>query len=235
MLRFKSNVFLSSETEESMSNEPPEKPENVKKLSSIDTTRFNSQGMIIIDGEFNHQLAGNIHTQFESAIQAATKMNRDYVILIIDSIGGFIAILNKIIGLMHLYRPKPDFKYVGVAIGLCNSSGFNLLQNCDWRVGLSSSSYVFHFGSKRFGNQALSNAISDPEWYLKSEYSYLTSWLQIISKRSGQSIEFLKMIARMETQMTPEIALEYNFIDEIVDCTPERSVKVEFTLFPITD
>jgi hypothetical protein len=85
------------------------------------------------------------------------------------------------------------------------------------------------------GNQALSNTLTDHEWYLKSEYSYLTSWIRIISKRSGQSIEFLKMIARMETQMTPEIALDYNFIDEIVDCTPERSTKVEFTLFPFTD
>ena len=75
-------------------------------------------------------------------------MNKNYVILIIDSFGGIVAILNKIIGLMHLYRLKPDFKYVGVAMGTCYSSGFNLLQNCDWRVGLSSSSFVFHFGSK---------------------------------------------------------------------------------------
>lgn len=133
------------------------------------------------------------------------------MILIIDSFGGIVAILNKIIDLMHLYRLKPDFKYVGVAMGTCYSSGFNLLQNCDWRVGLSSSSFVFHFGSKKLGNQALSNTLTDHEWYLKSEYSYLTSWLRIISKRSGQSIEFLKVIARMETQTTPENRIGLQF------------------------
>jgi len=218
-----------------MSNEPTEKPENAKKISSIDTNKFNSQGMIIIDGEFNYQLVRNIHTQFEAAIQAATKMNRNYVILIIDSFGGSVDVLNKIIGLMHLYRPNPDFKYIGVAIGVCHSSGFILLQHCDWRVGLSSSSFMYHFGSKRLNNQALSNALSNPEWYLKSENSYLTSCLRSISRRSGQSIEFLKVIAKIETQMTPEIALEYNFIDEIKECIPERSTKVEFTLFPLTD
>ena len=33
MLQLRNNVFLSNYIEESMSNEPPEKPKNAKKLS----------------------------------------------------------------------------------------------------------------------------------------------------------------------------------------------------------
>lgn len=230
MLRLKSNVFLSSETEESMKDESQIFAEDGEIVPENKNNYLNSRGIVLINGEFDFDFGVQIYSQFESAVQSALRMNRDYVQLNIDSNGGQLMVLNSVISAMQTFKPNNDFKYVGVVMGSCYSSAFNLLQHCDWRVGLRSSMFKFHFGSSALGNRSLAAIAHDPDWFIKYMAPLSTNVLKPVITRSGQDIELLTKFAVLETTFTAEMALEYNFIDEVVDCVPKVSKKVPFLL-----
>ncbi|NBO36367.1 hypothetical protein EBU91_02355 [bacterium] len=205
---------------------PAEKPQSMK----INAKKFNLAGSVVIDGEINNQLGIGIHSQFDTAVQSALKLNRNHVQLIIDSYGGSTNILSKIISAMQIHRPNPEFKYVGFAAGACYSSAFILLQHCDWRVALNSSTFLCHYGNVHLINSSFSALLSDRETFLDI-YSSMASYpFDAVIRRSGQSFETLKRLADINISISAKSALEYNFIDEIIDCVPEKSTKVDLVL-----
>ena len=230
MLRLRNNVFLSNNIGESMKDENQTLSEDGEIVPESKNNYLNSRGIVLINGEFDFDFGVQIYSQFEAAVQSALRMNRDYVQLNIDSNGGQLLVLNSAITAMQTFKPNSDFKYVGVAMGTCYSSAFNLLQHCDWRVGLRSSMFKFHFGASGLSNRALASIAHDPDWFIKYMAPLSTNVLKPVITRSGQDIELLAKFAVLETTFTAEMALEYNFIDEVVDCVPKVSKKVPFLL-----
>jgi len=211
-------------------NEETEMPAEKPQITKINVKKFNLGGSVVIDGEINNQLGIGIHSQFETAVLSALKLNRNHVQLIIDSYGGSVKILSKIISAMQIHRPNPEFKYVGFAGGSCYSAAFILMQHCDWRVALNSSTFLCHYGNVHIVNSSFSALLSDRETFLDI-YSSMASYpFEAVVRRSGQSIETLKKLADINISISAKSALEYNFIDEIIDCVPTRSTKIDLIL-----
>jgi ATP-dependent protease ClpP protease subunit len=198
---------------------PPKKRINFKK--------YNENGMIVVFGRFNQNMWLHAHEQFEAATQAAVKRKKNHAHIIIDSPGGAVTTLNRMIGCMHLYRPKPDFKYVGHVINKCCSAAFILLQYCDWRVSLSMSQFMFHFGRTELTNSSLSTLLTNSDQFLSNFNSRLNYLITTVAARSGQSHERLARIAQFDTLFSAQSALELNFIDEIVQSVPTASTNIE--------
>lgn len=191
---------------------------------------FNSKGKILVTGVFDQNMADFSIRQLRAATEASVSMGLDHSMFVIDSQGGSTLALQRFVSYFEFFRPSTDFKYLGYVSGEGYSAAFELLQYCDWRVAHSGASLWAHYGKMSIGNQDLSLLSENHHSALAFERSRIKETVRVYSKRSHLPEKQVHQILKNDLPMTASQALNYGFIDEIVDNTPSKSIRPEFSL-----
>jgi len=192
-----------------------------------DFKQFNSKGIVVLIDDPRLDMSTSAYIQFEAATQAANQLKKNHITIFIDSFGEDSSLIQQLIGCMHFYRPKKDFKYIGRAIGVCFSHAFMLLQQCDWRISLNASRFLFNLGRMPLPNSSLTTLFADSTEFVNNYNGLLNNIITTVATRSGQSHEILAKIAHFDTIFSAQSALELNFIDEIVESVPTTSTRID--------
>lgn len=170
-------------------------------------------GIIPVYGEFNEDLTEIIVDCIQKAHQKGLKEIR----LHIDSDGGWVESWSAIVAKMN----ETNIEFTGVVFGKALSSGLMLLLHCHKRCAYSAAKILFHWGGSSIRNSEFAALMAgkDPMEYHRIRLSRMA---QIVSDRTGISIEKLHELALYESSLTADQALELGFIDEILPDVPAK-------------
>jgi ATP-dependent protease ClpP protease subunit len=189
-------------------------------LSSI--SEFNSKGKVLITGSFSNSLMADFAGhQFIEANEAAVNLGLSYTTILIDSEGGSIATLQKIVSCMDMFRPNSDHKYIGYTTVQAVSAAFDLLQYCDWRVCYPGTSLLLHYGSMNITNYEQAMLYENPRKAMKYQLARLDDTLKLYARRSKLNKTQLHDLCKSDARITGRQALEFGFIDELIEVAPE--------------
>lgn len=191
---------------------------------------FNQRARIVVYGAYETHMAGMVETQITQACEAALTLGQTYVTIVIDSRGELTAPINRMLALMEVYRPTPEFRFVGYVMGFAYGRALQLLQYCDWRVAHASALLQLNYGSQTLNNldQALLYE-NDPE-FLAFERNRAHEEIDAICRRSGLSPARVHELCAKAQPMTARQALALGLIDEVIDNLPTQSTRPEFSL-----
>lgn len=177
-------------------------------------------GVISIVGRFDEDMAEVVMQAILIAKNNLLSQRKEWVTFLIDSNGGSIATLDTI----HAAMYQSGLKFKGVVQSKARSCGFLLLQYCNWRVALSTSSILFHFGYRPLYNSELTAIVEDTEWVLNHYKMQLNLWIDQVSERTGLSREAIIDLGKYERDILAQKALEMGLLDEVINSVP-KSVK----------
>lgn len=194
--------------------------EHNEYLNSI--LEFNAQGKVLITGSFsNSQMSDFAGHQFIEANEAAINLGRNYTTILIDSEGGSIATLQKLVSCMDMYRPNSEHKYIGYSTVQALSAAFDFLQYCDWRVCYPGTTLLLHYGSMNISNFEQAMLYENPRKAMKYQLARLDDTLKLYARRSKLDKTQLHQLCKADTRLTGRQALEFGFIDELIEVAPE--------------
>jgi ATP-dependent protease ClpP protease subunit len=201
--------------------------ENNKPLTATEQylsvlNEYNDRGQVFIGGSFNDTLSEYSGKQFLDANESAVQLGRDYTTIVIDSQGGSVTTLHRLVYCMHAFRPNPQHKYLGYAAVQAGSAAFDLLQYCDWRVSHPGTHFTIHYGSISMSNYDQAMLYENPSKALNYHKKRIEGVLDLYEKRSKLSRAKLHNLCKGDTRLTALEALEYGFIDEIVHVAPQQ-------------
>lgn len=193
--------------------------------------KANKDGKVLVLGPFDGKMKKYAGTQIHNAVYAAQQLDRNYVLLMMDSQGGDVSVIQQFVGAMQLLRPQPDFQFIGHVQTQAMSACFLLLQYCDWRVAYEGSHLLLHFGTIQLNDTATllrsPNRTKQSMTYFRS---YLNEGLELLRRRSGLSICRLTHLCKDDTSLTARQALQLGFLDEVIDALPAQSVRPAYQL-----
>jgi ATP-dependent protease ClpP protease subunit len=184
---------------------------------------YNNRGQVFVVGNFNDMLSDYSGKQFLDANESSINLGRDYTTILIDSQGGSVTVLHRLVYCMHTFRPNPKFKYVGYAAVQAGSAAFDLLQYCDWRVSHPGTHFTIHYGNISMSNYDQAMLYENSSKALKYHKKRIEGVLDLYEKRSKLSRAQLHNLCKGDTRLTASEALEYGFIDEIIPVAPEKT------------
>ncbi len=191
---------------------------------------FNRRGKILVNGSFDKNMSDWAAKQVKNSCEAAVELGLGYVMFVIDSQGGSTTTLQRFVSYMEMFRPNPDFKFVGFVSVDAHSAAFELLQYCDWRVAHAGASLWGHYGKASISNADQVKLYENSKDSLAYEKARIKETLRAYSKRSGLSEKQVHQFLKNDLPVTAQQALELGFIDEIVDNIPVKSIKPDFSL-----
>lgn len=174
-------------------------------------------GTIPVVGPFVPEMQQAVVEAIFVAKAALLPQRKEWVTFLIDSNGGYIDILNGIRAAMLESR----MKFHGSVQSKARSSGFMLLQYCNWRTALSNSELLFHYGGAGLWNDELSSIVEDEEYVIRYHKQRLERMLRDVSERSGLSRETLHDLGKYQRNILAEKALEMGLLDEVVKSVPK--------------
>jgi ATP-dependent protease ClpP protease subunit len=152
---------------------------------------------------------------------AAKERGQEWLTLHIDSYGGEVAVLDAI--RMAMYETR--LKFVGFVMTRAMSAAFDLLQHCDWRVGLSGMLLMAHYGSTGVSNATLAMLHETPKMALELERARIEESLKFYARRSGLPVRRIHELCRSDVRFTSHQALAMGFLDEVIDPAPTTSTR----------
>lgn len=182
----------------------------------------NERGQVIISGSFNEMLSDFSGKQFLDANEAAVNLGRDYTTIVIDSQGGAVTVLHRLVFCMHAFRPNSEFKYIGYAAVQAGSAAFELLQYCDWRISHPGTHFTIHYGTASISNYDLAMLYENPSKAVMYHKKRIEGVLDLYEKRSKLTRSQIHNLCKADTRLTAKEALEYGFLDEIVPVAPTK-------------
>jgi ATP-dependent protease ClpP protease subunit len=186
--------------------------------NSLDEAKF---GRVPIYGEFDQNLENLVIKCILIASRSEKLETPGWCTLFIDSKGGSIPSQLRILSTMK----ESKLKFKGYVVYKAISSGFNLLQNCDWREGNPYSQYLFHYGDRGYNlnnhQQALLLEGNFDRIKLINEENRVR--LEETSQRTKLTVTELHELAKKDKYLTASEALEFGFIDEISISLPSVS------------
>ena len=195
--------------------------EEEQYLQSI--SEFNDRGQVFINGTMNELMSDFSAKQFLDANESSIKLGRNYTTIVIDSLGGSIITLQRLVYCMHTFRPSVEgFKYIGYAAVQASSAAFDLLQHCDWRVAHPGTFFHAHYGTISMSNYDQAMLYENSSKALKYQKRRVESVLDLYEKRSNLSRLQLHNLCKADTKFTAKEALEFGFIDEIIHVAPAK-------------
>jgi len=191
---------------------------------------YNARAYIVVYGAFDVQMAGLAEKQVQRACAAAVALGQSYATFVIDSRGELGAHLERMQSFMEIYRPHPQFRFVGYVTGFAYGRALDLLQYCDWRVAHVSTSLQMSYGSAQLSNidQALLYE-NDPEC-LAYERGRISDMIDVYMRRAGLSIQRVQYLCTNALPFTARQAYAMGLIDELIDNLPMCSTRPDYTL-----
>jgi len=188
-----------------------------------------THGRVPVYGPFNDEMQGLVIELIYIASKSLTSQGKAWCTLQIDSSGGAVSNLDGIRVAMN----ESNLKFRGLVENRAHSCGFNLLQSCNWRVGTTGSTYMFHYGSMSFklDNHSLSRYKKDKFTYIDSLINSQSEEIEELSKRSRASIKKLLKLADRDIPITVGEALKLGFLDEFVSFYPKSEKPPEGYVF----
>ena len=174
-------------------------------------------GTIPVVGPFLPEMQQTVVEAIFVAKASLLPQRKEWVTFLIDSNGGYIDMLNGIRAAMV----ESGMKFRGVVQSKARSAGFMLLQYCNWRVALSNSELLFHYGGAGLWNDELSSIVEDHEYVIKYHKQRLDQMVSDIQARTGLSKETLHDLAKYQRDILAERALEMNLLDEVITSVPK--------------
>lgn len=135
------------------------------------------------------------------------------ITLLIDTYGGQVWSGNAIIGEMNHLKSK-GYSFTGIVTSKCFSMGFDVLCNCDVRLGYSHSEYMIHQSQTNtpYGDLVKAERIIE---YNKKQWEKSTEYYIKDTKLSKEILNDLYERC-LEWFMLSEEALSLNVIQEII-------------------
>jgi hypothetical protein len=191
---------------------------------------YNARAYIVVYGAFDMQMAGMAEKQVQRACAAAVALGQSYATFVIDSRGELGAHLERMQAYMEVYRPHPQFRFVGYVTGFAYGRALDLLQYCDWRVAHVSTSLQMSYGSAQLSNidQAMLYE-NDPE-FMAYERGRISDMIAVYTRRAGLSVQRVQSLCGNALPFTARQALAMGLIDELIDNLPTRSTRPDYTL-----
>ena len=174
-------------------------------------------GTIPVIGPFVPEMQQSVVEAIFVAKSALLPQRKEWVTFLIDSNGGYVDMLNGIRAAML----ESGLKFRGSVQSKARSAGFMLLQYCNWRVALSNSELLFHYGGAGLWNDELSSIVEDHEYVIRYHKQRLEQMVTDLQNRTGLAREILHDLAKYQRDILAEKALEMNLIDEIVNSVPK--------------
>jgi len=174
-------------------------------------------GTIPVVGPFLPEMQQTVVEAIFVAKASLLPQRKEWVTFLIDSNGGYIDMLNGIRAAMV----ESGMKFRGSVQSKARSAGFMLLQYCNWRVALSNSELLFHYGGAGLWNDELSSIVEDHEYVIKYHKQRLDQMVCDIQARTGLSKETLHDLAKYQRDIFAERALEMNLLDEVITSVPK--------------
>lgn len=174
-------------------------------------------GTIPVVGPFLPEMQQTVVEAIFVAKASLLPQRKEWVTFLIDSNGGYIDMLNGIRAAMV----ESGMKFRGSVQSKARSAGFMLLQYCNWRVALSNSELLFHYGGAGLWNDELSSIVEDHEYVIKYHKQRLDKMVSDIQTRTGLSKETLHDLAKYQRDILAERALEMNLLDEVITSVPK--------------
>jgi ATP-dependent protease ClpP protease subunit len=174
-------------------------------------------GTIPVVGPFLPEMQQTVVEAIFVAKASLLPQRKEWVTFLIDSNGGYIDMLNGIRAAMV----ESGMKFRGSVQSKARSAGFMLLQYCNWRVALSNSELLFHYGGAGLWNDELSSIVEDHEYVIKYHKQRLDQMVSDIQARTGLSKETLHDLAKYQRDILAERALEMNLLDEVITSVPK--------------
>ncbi len=180
-----------------------------------------AKGKILCQGPFNRDMEELVpHLIYEASV-AASERGQEWLTIQINSYGGEVAVLDTIRAAMYETR----LKFVGFVMTRAMSAAFDLLQHCNWRVGLSGMLLMAHYGTTGVGNAALAVLHESPRSALELERARIEESLQFYARRSGLPAKRIHDLCRSDVRFTAHQALAMGFLDEVIDPAPSTSTR----------
>ena len=193
--------------------------EEEQYLQSI--SEFNDRGRVFISGTMNELMSEFSAKQFLDAKENSVEQGRNYTTIVIDSSGGLITTLHRLVYCMHTFRPsKAGFRYIGYATVHASSAAFDLLQHCDWRVAHPGTYFIAHYGIISMSNYDQAMLYENSSEALNYHRRRVEGVLDLYEQRSKLSRSDIHNLCKAESKFTAVEALEYGFIDEIIHVAP---------------
>jgi ATP-dependent protease ClpP protease subunit len=182
---------------------------------------FNEKGKVLITGSFSSSSMAELAApQFIEANETAVKLGRNYTLILIDSEGGSIATLQKLISCMDMFRPNSEHKYIGYVTVQASSAAFDLLQHCDWRVAYPGTSLGIHYGTMNLTNSEQAMLYENPRKAMKYQLDRLDDTLELYVRRSNLTKTQLHELCKAESRLTGRQAFKFGFLDELLEVAP---------------
>jgi len=170
---------------------------------------FSLTGRILHDGGCV-AIANSVRAQDEAAAEP--------ILITIDCPGGVGREADLLATIIRFCRSPT----IGLVITRAYSAGFNILQACDLRMALQSSSLLAHHGSVPASTQAL-NSASHAEAFVKWKTNALeyqqAAWdkkTEVLSSRTGLDPERVSRLLRQDRVLKPIEAFELGFLDAVI-------------------
>jgi len=175
------------------------------------------KGYIPVFGKFCPELEEVV---VESIFQAK-KQGKKKVTLLINSNGGqndsFTAIKSAMV--------ISEMEFTGFVMSRARSNGFRLLQHCHNRLAVRNAELMFHWGQSSLGNSEIASLMDGQTWATDHIVTQRKAMAQEVHERTGVPLNKLYELARYDRMLTAQEGMELNFIDEIVEDTPQAIKK----------
>jgi ATP-dependent protease ClpP protease subunit len=182
---------------------------------------YATKGKIMCQGQFNRDMEELVPNLIYVAGVAAKERGQEWLTIQINSYGGEVAVLDAIRAAMYETR----LKFVGFVMTRAMSAAFDLLQHCDWRVGLSGMLLMAHYGNTGMSNAMLAVLHESPKMALELERARIEESLQFYARRSGLPAKRIHELCRSDIRFTANQALAMGFLDEVIEPAPTRSTR----------
>ncbi|MFC1700136.1 ATP-dependent Clp protease proteolytic subunit [Patescibacteria group bacterium] len=150
-------------------------------------------------------------------ILLAKKKGYEEMTFLINSNGGWNDAFTGIKSMMVI----TEIKFTGFVTSRARSNGFRLLQHCHRRLAVRNSELLFHWGQTRLDNNEIAALMNGQTWPTEHVIKIRDAIVQEIHERTDVPMKNLYEFALYDRPFTAEEGLALNFLDEIVEDTPQ--------------